>query len=277
MDLPEEAFPRLVASIQSAPTLTEETYHEMTGLSFDETEIRLKTYIRSGSYRYRTIEKPRLPTGETLELSVATEGEIDLISGMLLLVTREHCDAYAHLECAYEKLTDSPKAAAYRGYYSFKQKLYDLAAESFQEAIERRSQSPSTYICYAASVLRGENRRGGIGKRNFDREETTKLVDSLLKARALGDSRAQLYQFIGEVWLNSKITARPEDLTVLVEGLRLHPADERLGYFLARLYYTMELYEETRLLCRRFLEGTLAKSLREHFEELEELMDLIAR
>ncbi len=268
--LSEGAFEKFMSTVISEPIVLEDTFRKFTGLSFDETENHLKRKAAVGNYQTITLEKPALPPDDTLTLSVASEGEIDLIAGMLLLATRDPEEAYAPLESAYRKLPSSPEAAAYRGFYLYKQRLFDAATDLFEEAIERKIKSASTYLFHAASILRKENPRAKVGRRIFDKGETARLLKSLLKARELGESRAELYRNIGEVLLNSAVAVREVDIEVLMEGFRLHPDDEMLGYSLAQLLFNIEHYDSARTVIGTFLERETAGMLKRRFLDLED-------
>ena len=272
-DLPQGAFSRLVSSVMAEPVVSEETFMEITGLSFDEAEQRLKTYVRGGQHQYIRLRKPALPKDETLRMSPVNEGEADLIKGMLLLATRGPQEAYAPLEYAYRKLPNSPKAAAYRGYYLYRQELYPAAVEAFEEAIKRGSESAATYLCHAASILHRANPEDLMVRGIFDREATTTLLKSLFKARELGETRSFLYRCIGEVWLNSEVTAREGHIEVVAEGLRLHPDDGFLGYSVAQLLINIEKFDEARSVVRSFLEKEIPNKSRQRFENLKEQID----
>ena len=99
---------------------------------------------------------------------------------------------------AYRKLPSSPEAAAYRGFYLCKQGLFDAATDFFEEAIEREIR-----IGFDVSLITLPR---SCEKKTHDRKlevvfsiksETARLLKSLLKARELGDSRAELYRSIG--------------------------------------------------------------------------------
>ena len=272
-DLPQGAFSKLVGRVITELVVSEETFTEITGLSFDEAEQRLKTYVRGGRHEYIRLRTPALPKDETLELSSVSEGESDLIVGMLLLATREPEEAYAPLEYASRKLPDSPKAAAYRGYYLYRQRLYPAAVEAFVEAIERGSESAATYLFHAAAILQRDNPDRLMLAGIFDREATVTLLRSLFKAREFGERRAILYRNIGQVWLNSEVTAREGHIGAVAEGLRLHPDDEVLGYYVSRLLFNIEEYEEARTVVRTFLEKEIPSHARQRFEELGERID----
>ena len=198
-DLPKEAFGELLDRVVSEPIISEETLREVTGLGFDEMEKRLNRYVNGMNYEFLRMKRPELLSEATLELSRASEGEVDLIEGMLLLALQGPEQAYAPLQQAYRNLPDSPEAAAYQGYYRYHQKLYLAAVEAFEEAIERGSRSVATYLYHAASVLRRDNPEEKLGESIYGKEETVGLLQSLFKARELGERRPMLYCCIGQV------------------------------------------------------------------------------
>ena len=86
--VPRGAVWKLVDRILSERIVSEQAFKEITGLGFDQMERSLKRYIRAGSYRPIKMDRPKLSTDETLELSYASEGETDLIEGMLFLAMK---------------------------------------------------------------------------------------------------------------------------------------------------------------------------------------------
>ena len=273
-DLPKEAFGELLNRVVSEPIVSEQTLREVTGLGFKEMEKRLNRYVNGMNYGFLRMKRPELPSEATLELSRASEGEVDLIEGMLLLVLQGPEQAYAPLQHAYRNLPDSPEAAAYQGYYRFHQELYPAAVEAFEEAIERGSRSAATYVFHAATILRRDNPEGKRGTGIFDKKDTVKLLESLFKARELGERRPMLYHCIAKVWLSSEVTARPAHIKVVAEGLRLHPNDLRVGYYLAELLINIERYDEARIVIEKFLQMNLSEKARRSFEELEERIEV---
>ena len=271
--VPRGAVWKLVDRILSERIVSEEAFREITGLDFDQMERSLKRYIRAGSYRPIKMDKPKLPTDETLELSYASEGETDLIEGMLFLAMKRPKEAYAPLEHAYRKLPNSAKAAAYQGYLHLIQDQYAEAVKAFEETIERGSKSPSTYLFHAASILFRDNPEEILEGEIFDKKETVRLLSLLFRARELGERRALLYRWIGQVWLNSELTAREGHLMVLNEGLGRHRDDGLLAYYLAQLLFNIEKYEEAGIIVRDFLKKDITDGSKRLLEDLEEQIE----
>ena len=268
-DLPDGAFVKLVESVENEPVVSEETFRESTSLTFEEAEERLRRYIHGGEYQMRAMQRPALPTAGTVAFKPVSETEANLIDGMLLLAVRGSQEAEASLKFAYQNLPNSAKAAAYLGYLRYEQGLYAAAVEAFEEAIERGSETAAPHLYYVAAILRRDNPDGIVGRRILSAEETLGLLQSLFSARELGERRRALYHCLGEVWLNSQVTAKERQIAVVAEGLRWHGDDELIGYYLARLLVRIERYEEARMVIRGFLKKGIPDEGRRRFEELD--------
>ena len=60
----------------------------------------------------------------------------------------------------------------------------------------------------------------------------------------------------------------------MAEGLRLHPNDLRVGYYLAELLINIERYDEARIVIEKFLQMNLSEKARRSFKELEERIEV---
>ena len=100
-----------------------------------------------------------------------------------------------------------------------------------------------------------------------------RLLSLLFKARELGERRALLYRWIGQVWLNSDVTAREGHLMVLNEGLGRHRKDGLLAYYLAQFLFNIEKSEEAGIIARDFLEKDISDGSKELLEKLEEQIE----
>ena len=153
------------------------------------------------------------------------------------------------------------------------QDQYAEAVKAFEETIERGSKSPSTYLFHAASILFRDNPEEILEGEIFDKKETVRLLSLLFRARELGERRALLYRWIGQVWLNSELTAREGHLMVLNEGLGRHRDDGLLAYYLAQLLFNIEKYEEAGIIVRDFLKKDITDGSKRLLEDLEEQIE----
>ncbi|MEM9157903.1 MAG: DUF1570 domain-containing protein [Verrucomicrobiota bacterium] len=271
-DLPKDAFSKLVGLTSQNQFIDNSAFQEITGIDFEELGKRISRYVSRGRYHYQLYQIPELDD-VSYELRTASEGEVELIHGMILLRTRSPSDAYPHIIRAYELLPESPRAAAYYGYYLYSKKLYDFAAEKFQEAIDRGSQTAADYLFSASSRIRSEHPDQQSGGSFYDKEETIKLLSYLFKARELGENRDRLYHRIGEVWIGSKVEPQEGHLGAIIEGLRLHQGDLYLQYCLAYLYHKTNQLEKAEAFVDHALSNPKIGHRRRNFENLKIRID----
>ncbi len=267
-DLQKGTLKRLVDMATGNQFIDEANFQLATGITFAELEKRLIRYVSTGKYSYRIypITKKRKID---IALNEIEEGEVALIHGMLKLKTRGTKEAYPHISKAYELLPDSPRAAAYLGYYLYEQDLFNRAADRFQEAIDKGSETPATYLYRASAYMRHQNPNYNMSGIYYDRKETFMLLTALFKARELGETRDTLYHRIGEVWIGSNAKPTEGNLGAIHEGLRLYPDDLHMKYCLASLYLKTNQIEDARTLVDHALTDPKVGRRAKNFEYLK--------
>lgn len=266
-DFPEGAFQKLAASVMESQWIQEDDFREIFGIGFDEMEKRLQRYAQGGRYTYRFFDlDPQFD--EDWEIEKVDEGSASLFRGMLLLANRDPKEAYGHLSRASALMPQSHEAAAYLGYHSYRQELWDFALDEFERAIELGSASPSLYWTYADAKMRTLNPQRQIGRGRFNQSETVELLTALFKARELGERSPRLYARIGEVWLSSSVEPNDKHLNALREGLRLHPDHAHLAFYLAWLSERIGQREEAEAVARLYLKLDLDGSLTDDFQSI---------
>jgi hypothetical protein len=95
----------------------------------------------------------------------------------------------------------------------------------------------------------------------------------LFKARELGESRPELYQTIGRVWINSSTTLTEGNLAVIFEGSRLHRDDARIGLYLCLLMDRIGETENAKKLIDYYKSKELRSDERRNFEWLESTIE----
>ncbi len=268
-DIPTETRNELLEAAVKKPWITEQEFTRIMGFDFKQMERRLRRYVSGGRNSIQIYDRRNFDTKVEIEFRKASEAEISLIYGALLLAARDPNDAHSYLINAYKKIENSPEAAAFRGYLNIKRRQWDFAAKYLEEAVDRGSTSPSPYFYYTLSRIQSSYPGQKIRRYSFNQGETKKLVGSLLKARELGESREELYQRLGEVWLGSTIKPDEEDLATLIEGHRLYPEDAQIGFYLAFLYFENRDYEEAARLIEFFLAQNLDRVAADNFKGLQ--------
>ena len=252
------------------PWLTESDFKRILDLDLNTLESRLRTYVSRG--KYNTISLPRDESAKRLEIEFrqARPPEIDLVYGSLILNRREPEDAFPFLYRAHKGLPDSAEAEAWRGYLDIKRGEWDLAKKWLERAVNLEPNTPAPYLHYAQASLKVANPFDRMNFGAFDRDATANLTRALLKARELGESRPQLYQFFGNIWACSTVQAGEQEIRVLKEGMEMYPDDLYLGYILAHLYFENGQIDEASDIVKRSLSRRMPPGLRDNFDSLNQ-------
>ena len=257
--------------IQQTGKLEESQFLKVTGLSFNEMETRLARYVRQRVFRRVSLGDISLPEEGHLQLRQGYEGEESLILGRVRLATRGPSEAAGYILHANRQLQSSAESAASVGFLDYRNENFKEADRFFTEALVRGTESPSHYLYAALSKMRIRNPHGILSYRNLGKVETEVLMDLLIRARELGESRPLLYQTVARVGLNSILRPSDNQLSLLEEGVSRFQNDPTLGYYLALLldrrghseeakrlfdhYASFELDYETRLIFEPVLLG----------------------
>ena len=252
------------------PWLTESDFKRILDLDFNTLESRLRTYVSRG--KYKTITLPRKESATRLNIGFrrASRSETDLIYGSLLLNRREPVDAFPFLYRAHKGLPDSAEAAAWRGYLDIKRGEWILAKKWLEQSVDMKPNTPAPYLHYAQASLTVANPFERMSLGSFDREETYKLTKALLRARDLGESRPQLYQFFGNIWACSNLRPGNQEIQFLEEGIEMYPDDPYMGYILAHLYFEGGQIGEAARVMERSLSQRMPLGLRDNFDSLRQ-------
>jgi tetratricopeptide (TPR) repeat protein len=272
-DLPNDAYQRFIEVIKKEYYVSEERFIEIFGIGYQELEKRLDRYIRTGRYFMAKPDKPEIEGTDSLVLTKGVSGEDYLTIGSIRLSTRGQAAAAGYLLSAYESLPESADASAYMGYLNFRNEDYKAAAEYLSEAVEKGTDSPATHLWCAIAKYRTLNPDGSLTARNLDLKTTVEIMKLLFKARELGESRPELYQTIGRVWINSSTTLTEGNLAVIFEGSRLHRDDARIGLYLCLLMDRIGETENAKKLIDYYKSKELRSDERRNFEWLESTIE----
>lgn len=267
-DLPKGTLAKLVDMATGNQLIDEENFQLATGITFEELKKRINRYVSAGKYSYRIYPITKKQKNDVV-LNEIDEGEVALVHGMLKLKTRGTKEAYPYISKAYDLLPDSPRAAAYLGYYLYEQDLFHRAAERFQEAIDKGSEVSATYLYRATAYMRHQNPNYKMSGTYYDRKETFMLLSALFKARELGEARETLYHRIGEVWIGSNAKPSEGNLGAILEGMKLYPDDLHLKYCLASLYLKINKVEDARMIVDLALADPRTGKRTKNFEYLK--------
>lgn len=269
-DLGEDSQRRLIGLALKAPQPTEAQIKETLGIDYKELGKRLRNYARRGRFKQVYYDIPAAAKANDFNISEASESDIDLLYGSLLLKTRGPRASLAHLTQAIETAPHNPDVQTYNGYFYVKQKEYDAALPYFEKAIELGSISPATHLYYARCLLRSRNPKNKLSYGQYDIATSQAALKSLNKALELGGPFSpEIYAHFGEVYLASRLELNDSDFSIVVDGIKRFPESAQLAFYIALYFERMERYESALSVVKRF--APLAKTGRNStsFNKLE--------
>ncbi|MDQ8201551.1 hypothetical protein [Pelagicoccus sp. SDUM812003] len=270
-DLPETALGALVKRALLDGIVTETTLQETLGMDYDQLGRELDRYSRRGTFLRRIYELSQEERHFELDLRRASEGEVNLLIGSLLLYNRGPSEAYSKLAYAAQQLPDSPLAHAYQGYHALRQDQPEYALESFGKAVELGSESPHTLVAYVRSWIKVHDPSGSISRNLITKEDTSILLGHLFKARQIaGAFDKGLYQQIGAVWLRSKVEPNDKHMGALSEGLSVFPEDDLTAYYLALYFERAERYPEAKAMVDRYYPHSVSGEALQAYRKLDQ-------
>lgn len=239
--LPNSTFSRLLAAaVESAPnSIDEPTFRQITGVGFEEMEKRLRQYVEKGRYTQKSLPLPADNSAQEFAMRDASQPEIDVALGRLLLRMRSVDEALPLLLKAEAAQPNAASATAL-AFLELNRDNDSAAFNHFGDAIARGSPSGTVYL-YRAVLEFGD---WLASNDSYNSDKTASLLKSLFKARELGINSELLYQSIAHVWASSTVTPREAHLDVIAHGANLYPDNFQINYLLAKLYFRIGLAEK---------------------------------
>ncbi|MDQ8196883.1 hypothetical protein QEH56_01925 [Pelagicoccus enzymogenes] len=245
--LPENAFHKLFNRAKNGTPIYEEDLLELLGVNYAQLEQMLANYCKNGKFTQLVYGLPANPSVEDAALVPLSQGEIQLLYGSLLLVTRDAQEAYPYLARASEALEQSTLAASFLGYQSMAQGRWSDATADLKRAIDLGGESPYLYLNYATSLLREHIPNYAFYSESINEAETGELLHALNRSRELGgDFSQELFKRFGEVILSSAGEPPLEQVNVLVQGHQIYPYDEWIALYIAQYLVARSRWEEAR-------------------------------
>lgn len=274
---PKDSYHQLFNRATKGKSIGEADIQELLGVDYAQLDAQLSEYCRKGRFTQLLYQLPPSASVRDATLKRASEGEIELMRGSLLLSIRGPQEAYPYLVRASKLLGNDSTATAYLGYHAMSQKRWDDACNEFAKAVDIGGDSPYLFLNYATSKIRDKLGDYAFVPNALDRECTLATLRLLFRARELaGGFSEELYMRIGEVWLSS--TVRPEDkhMSILIEGQNLYPNNEWIAFYLAHYFAQNQRLSEAKQLVELFENKPINHSVRRMFADVLQLIDAAA-
>lgn len=270
-DLPPDSFSKLIESSIVNSQVTESDFVSATGVNYDQMDKRIHRYIRDGKFRVNLIPASDLLVSSRITLSRMDEDDADSYIGRVILETRGYEEAYPILKKAFDANSNSLVANESMGFAMMRNGEIDSAQKHFDEAIRLGSKSSRLYL---ASIGLGEQDRiQSNNNQPYTEEELERQLQLFYKARELGETHSALFMLLGRVLSSYEGEPERDALTMLANGLYLHPGELSIGSNLAFLLYRRGDYKESEIVVRQFDSVNLSKNDRKMFDRILEAIE----
>ena len=234
----KQAFAEFTKRLDTEP-VSEALFQECFKMSYADMLIQLRGYIGFTNHTYQTFRlKPggRPLGGAPVELREATQSEVGRIKGDAQRLAGQAERALFTYRVAYARGEREPALLASLGQAESAAGQTERALTVMETAAKTGLPRPSAQVELARLRLAAAKARpAGAGGR-LDDAQLAAVLDPLFKVRPLRPALPETYQTIAEAWLAAATPPKPNQLAVLVEGLRLFPGDNPQFLRFAEIY-----------------------------------------
>ncbi|MSU48490.1 MAG: hypothetical protein EXS37_05250 [Opitutus sp.] len=265
------ALLKLVERAASAP-VTEPTFKECFGLSFEQMATELRAYVSFTAHEYVEFRadkgSPGLEEPPALRLHEATQAEIGRIKGETFQLGGHADRARTALIAPYVRNEYDPRLLAALGLDERRRGQDERARKLFEAAARDRAHYPRAYLELARIRFAGA-RTGAAANAPLSREQAISILQPLLTATRQSPPLPEVYELIAEVWAISARAPSPEELAVLYEGAQRFPRRLRLVYLTAALALRHGTADTARALIVHGLKIAGDSEVSQHFKALK--------
>jgi len=215
---------------------TEAMFEECFEKPYKKFLTDLRGYIEFTDYKYQQIKITGKETLETPlpEMRDATEGEYTRIKGDALRLAGNTAVARDALVAAYIRGERDPAFLSTLGQAELAAGNTDRARK-FLEVSALKSTRPSVLVDLARLRLDEAKVTPAGSNKKLSDAQLGSVLKPLFVARSFPPPTLGVYTLIADAWSAAESTPKPENLTVLTEGLKLFPRDLTLVHTTATL------------------------------------------
>lgn len=234
----KQAFADFCKRLDTEP-VSEALFQECFKMSYAEMLSQLRGYISFTNHTYQTFKlKPggRPLGGAPVELREATQSEVGRIKGDAQQLVGQTERALFTYRVAYARGEREPALLASLGQAESAAGQTERALTVMETAAKAGLPRPSAQVELARLRLAAAKAKPAGADGRIDDAQLAGVFDPLFKARQLRPALPETYQTIAEAWLAGATPPKPNQLAVLVEGLRLFPGDNPQFLRFAEIY-----------------------------------------
>jgi tetratricopeptide (TPR) repeat protein len=234
----KQAFAEFSKRLDTEPA-SEALFQECFKMSYADMLVQLRGYIGYTNHTYQTYKLKaggRPLGGAPVALREATQSEVGRIKGDAQRLAGQTERALFTYRVAYARGEREPALLASLGQAESAAGQNEHALSLMETAAKVGLPRSSAQVELARLRLAAAQAKpAGAGGR-LDDAQLSAVLDPLFKARQHRPALPETYQTIAEAWLAGATPPKPEQLVVLVEGLRLFPQENQQFLRLAEIY-----------------------------------------
>jgi hypothetical protein len=270
----QKAFLEFIEHATREP-VTEPMFKKFFGMSYSDMEVALRGYVEGGAYRYvvapRNLNFPPLPA---FELRAATDAEMGRIKGETLRLTKRAEEARIEFISPIVRKHADARLLGALGQLDYEQQNLASARKFLEEAVAAKVDTPAPYITLAK--LRLNLALTSAPQAGLNPTQLRGILTPLFAARALNQSRPEVYSLIADAWEHSLIAPTQENLAVIDEGVAANPRNHDLLYKDAALKARCGFSDDARALIEVGLKVTHDDTTHNRFEQLKASLPAVA-
>lgn len=217
--------------------VTEAMFKECFNMTYKNMLLEIRSYCEFTVYQhkeYRSKQDVIIPP-PPLALRDATQSEIGRIKGETLMLGGHGGAARSELIAPYIRGERDPDLLASLGLHERVTGEAERARKFLEAAVAAKVVRPEAYLELAryryADALARPAGANGI----FSAAQAAGVLDLLLIARKQPPPHPATYDLMADTWTRSPATPKREDISAMVDGVRMYPGRLKLAYQVAAL------------------------------------------
>ena len=253
----------------SLEPVTEEMFRRYFGMSLNDMEGALLSYIKDGGFFKYVVapKKIKFPIEPAYELRATTDVENGLLKGNILRLVKRYEDANAELMSPILRKHSDIRLVAALGVLEYNMGNFSAARKHLEDAVAAKVDDCTAYITLARLRLH-EALKAAVPAGALNADQMSDVLTPLFAARALDQPLPDIYSLIADIWEYSHITPSQDNLAILDDGVQKFPRNSDLVYKDAVLKGRYKFYNDAHALIDLGLRHARDQKTQDRFTKL---------
>jgi hypothetical protein len=251
--------------------VTEEMFKECFNLTYKQMSLQIRSYVDFTVYQHKEYKAKQdvIIPPPPLALRDATESEVGRIKGEAMLAAGHSAAARRELIAPYVRGEREPHLLAALGLYELHEGDAVRARKFLETAVAGKVVRPAAYLELARLRYADAQAKPAGPENQFSAAQAGAILGLLDTARRQPPPVPAVYDLMADTWMRSVDTPKREDVTVLVDGVRLFPGRLKLTYQAAVLCSSAGLAEAAHSLAEHGIRVAPEAAAKARFEALK--------